>query len=102
MATLTMRYPDRRRNRSRFTLVGIESAATGHGTERLSCYVQGHAGLLVLWGTTGGENRHISEVNQRNGRLTVTCDWAAPDDHHAEKYGHRYWVDEDDYFATID
>jgi hypothetical protein len=95
------RYPSRPRARQTFTLTGVENRAQSNGNERLVCFVPGEPGLLVLWGTTGGDTAHIEAVEQHGFHVTITCDWLRPNDDHAEKYGHRYWVDEDDHFEIV-
>jgi len=96
------RYPSRPRTRQTFTLTSPENRAASNGNERLVCFVKNEPRLLVLWGTTDGDTDHIRAVESHGFEVTITCDWLQPSDDHAQKYGHGYWVDEDDHFEIVE
>lgn len=100
-----MKYAERARTREVFTLTGREHRGARAGNERLSCYVEGQRGLLVLWGTTEADMRHIrqleQEVEQSGFPVTIECDWIQPDAYEAQHFNHRFWVWQTDHFRIV-
>jgi len=96
------RYPERTRTRQRFVLTGVESSGTTSGENvRISCFVEDESGLLVVWGTQGGDVRHVQALWAHGFPATVECDWIAPDEPLARRFGHRFWIYEADHFEII-
>lgn len=100
-----MKYANRVRTRQTFTLKALEHQGAREGHERRVFYVKGEEGLLAVWGDSGREMSHIEELERHIATsgypVTIECDWIPPDDYEAERFGHRYWVAQTDYFKVI-
>jgi hypothetical protein len=100
---MSMKYNDRKRTTQSFVLTGLEHRGVRAKNERLVCHVQGTDGLLAIWGESGGDMKHIEDlehaITERGFPIEVECDWIEPDDYEATHFGHRYWVWQTDRFA---
>jgi hypothetical protein len=63
------------------------------------------AGLLAIWGTAGGDIGHIHAIEARPAATrypcTIECDWIQPHDVQRERFGHQFWIWEDDFFKIL-
>lgn len=78
-----------------FHLTGFDEGGVAGSADnlRLVCILRG-GGKLAIWGKISSR-RNIDTVLNAGVPCTIECDYRQPNDVHAKKFGHRYWVRED-------
>jgi hypothetical protein len=62
--------------------------------------VKDRPGILAVWGTAGKNMNHIRALEARAVRgypIEIQCEWNTADEPQRERFGHEWWVEEDDF-----